>query len=504
MKSWISACDHEHVRCGNVKDKPLPTRVIDVGCGDGSKQPRLYNSANDCGKYVALSYCWGHTEQLRTMRASLEEHQRRIDLAALSLTVRQAVELTRNLGLRYLWVDALCIIQDSAGDWERESSVMGQVYSNAYLTLMAGGSSDTREGLFPARTPPAVPPYCFEYRRLASSEAGRVFGGVPASRGLGILTSRAWTFQEDVLSNRSLAFGEQQLFFRCKSGDFYEDGLRSIVQVARDEVDPGPRFFVTPEEVATEAEVQENLIRKWYWMVEEQYSLRSLTKWQDKLPALSGVASVVQHSLRSKYVAGLWEHDIIRGLLWGRGRSLHPATYQSMVKPPGYRAPSWSWAALDGAVNFKWGGVMLPRDDYSKSYKLSLIATVVRVEATTVGLNPLGEVKDGFLCVRAPIKRAKVLPTLQPVRPPHIPILEMHPLVPFNGVEDAPVVAEASFDVDGDRSETVWCTQLVQQQGLVLKCIVDKEPRAFRRIGFFNLCDLTWFDRQVHEDIRII
>ena len=200
----------------------------------------------------------------------------------------------------------------------------------------------------------------------------------------------------------------------------------------------------------------------------------------------------------------MWEHDIVRGLLWRRGRSLHPATYQSMVKPPGYRAPPWSWAALDGAVNFKWGGVMLPPDDYSKSCQLSLIATVVRVEATTVGLNPLGEVKDGFLCVRVPIKRAKVLPTLQPVRPPHIPILEMDPLVPFNGGEDAPVVAEASFDVDGDRTETVWCIQLVQQQGLVLKCIVDEEPRAFRRIGFFNLCDLTWFDRQVHEDIRII
>jgi Heterokaryon incompatibility protein (HET) len=147
LRHWIEKCCNSHSRCQPWKGAQLPTRVIDVGCSDGSEEPRLYNSRGESGGYVALGHCWGGKLPLKTTTSNLNSHCRSIPLSNLPPTFRDAVLVTRAIGLQYLWIDALCIIQDSKDDWEAESLVMNDVYSAAHLVLVAVDGFDTSHGL---------------------------------------------------------------------------------------------------------------------------------------------------------------------------------------------------------------------------------------------------------------------------------------------------------------------------------------------------------------------
>jgi hypothetical protein len=139
IKSWIGKCDSTHKAClGHVKS-PLLTRVIDVGPVDGSRGPRLYISNGGCGSYIELRYYWGSTNPAVMTRQSLKDHIREIAFSGLPRTIQDLISITRRLGVQFLWVDALCIVQDSISgeDWIHESSKMATIYGNAYLTIAA-------------------------------------------------------------------------------------------------------------------------------------------------------------------------------------------------------------------------------------------------------------------------------------------------------------------------------------------------------------------------------
>jgi Heterokaryon incompatibility protein (HET) len=121
--------------------KALPTRVIDVGLPEASTEPRLIISNGRDGAYITLSHCWGVPDPskppLLTTAANLSAMIKEIPLESMPLNYRDAVVTTRKLSFRYLWIDSLCIIQDSVEDWEAESAKMGEVYQNAQLTIAA-------------------------------------------------------------------------------------------------------------------------------------------------------------------------------------------------------------------------------------------------------------------------------------------------------------------------------------------------------------------------------
>jgi Heterokaryon incompatibility protein (HET) len=121
--------------------RALPTRVIDVGPSDASIEPRLIISKGRDGAYIALSHRWGAPDlskpQLTTTAANLPAMIEKIPLESMPLNYKDAVITTRKLSFRYLWIDSLCIIQDSMQDWEAESAKMGEVYQNAQLTIAA-------------------------------------------------------------------------------------------------------------------------------------------------------------------------------------------------------------------------------------------------------------------------------------------------------------------------------------------------------------------------------
>lgn len=167
IKAWIQKCLHSHKYCSSHVGAELPTRVIDVGGTDSVGDPRLILSEDASknevkgfevdSRYVALSYCWGDREELKqrpslvTTSATLRDHLRSLPLSRLPRTIVDAIVLTRRLGVCYLWVARLCIIQDCAEDWEIESSKMSAIYGGAFLTLAAAWGSSVHDGLFTVR-----------------------------------------------------------------------------------------------------------------------------------------------------------------------------------------------------------------------------------------------------------------------------------------------------------------------------------------------------------------
>jgi hypothetical protein len=143
---WLETCHREHTKCS--KDKGvLPTRVLDVGTMSGNEKLRLRASAGEKGRYVALSYCWGSKKFVTLNQATLAAFEAEIDITTLPKTIHDAIQVTRSLGIPYLWVDSLCIVQDSPEDMEKELSKMSEIYMKASVTLSAASANDSSQTL---------------------------------------------------------------------------------------------------------------------------------------------------------------------------------------------------------------------------------------------------------------------------------------------------------------------------------------------------------------------
>ena len=204
VRDWIQACDHDHSGCVSLTESLLPTRVIDVT----SDNPRLVMSQGRAS-YAVLSYCWGMAQALTTTTTTLDQHILGISMNGLPQTIQDAIEVTRRLKLRYLWVDSLCILQDSEDDKAVEIAKMEKIYQNAYVTISAAGPSDCTLGFLrnlaaplPMPMAPIILPFQAEDGTVSTCSLYEQFGeNMRAS-----LHKRAWTMQEHLLSPRLLVF----------------------------------------------------------------------------------------------------------------------------------------------------------------------------------------------------------------------------------------------------------------------------------------------------------
>lgn len=386
VKEWIQNCEHNHPQCATSPVK-LPSRVIDVGALN-TQEPRLkITTEGEIAHYMTLSHCWGRKPVIRTTKATLQSHLTSLPLASLPKTFREAITITRELGIKYLWIDSLCIIQDDAGDWEKESAVMGQIYACSYLTIAASASKDSSGGCFLSRPPPDN--QCKIKCTLSSGEISHVFLR-PKTKGFhdldaSFLQTRAWVAQERLLSPRSLHFDTDQIMWECKTDRLTEDGIPVDVDLdSRQSTHWDGRFQVSYPFTPEGSSLTREFVWDWYEML-ENYTTRNLTNGEDKLPALSGIASVMVKRTNDQYVAGLWENNINYGLLW---RRIGKAPW--LEKPERYRAPTWSWAAFDGAVIWP--------DDSSLNSSLNPFKPMledVSLEIIPLGLDPNGRLAFG-------------------------------------------------------------------------------------------------------------
>lgn len=222
LREWTQLCDAEH-QCLSPQESlssafKLPTRVIDVGLQDDRSLRLVEPSGPFSERYITLSHCWGDTPPELSFRANkntVRELTNRIEFDDLPRTFQDAVIVTRALGVRYLWIDSLCIIQDDEADWEAESAKMGDYYSSAYLTIAATSAQASTEGFLTERPnrPYVTVPLGNGHLHLAEA-----IDNFEADVEQGILNSRAWVLQERALSRRTIHFTSTQVYWECGMG----------------------------------------------------------------------------------------------------------------------------------------------------------------------------------------------------------------------------------------------------------------------------------------------
>ena len=145
MKTWLEKCHAEHEICEADATHELPTRVVKVG--SDYEDPCLVISDGRQGQWIALSHCWGQTLPIKTEKCNIDVHCEAITLSSMGPTFEDAVLITRALGVEYIWIDALCIIQDDVEDWTRESQTMDYIYQKATVTIAAEASPSSYAGI---------------------------------------------------------------------------------------------------------------------------------------------------------------------------------------------------------------------------------------------------------------------------------------------------------------------------------------------------------------------
>ncbi|KAF4462448.1 hypothetical protein FALBO_10744 [Fusarium albosuccineum] len=339
-----------HSQCGTRTlkqddDSYSPTRLIDVGV-EPSPTIRVVVPKEDLAEpdklqYLALSYCWGAAnEPAKTTRSTIDARRRGFSLNGLPKTIQDSVKLTRLLGFRYLWVDAICIIQSHAGDrylddWNREALRMGSYYSNAYCLISASSASDSSEGLFMERK---AQKYLMKPCLLAfDKDSGEnLYLPVPEpdlhqELADQPLLKRGWCLQERLLSVRALHWSKNCLYWQCQgiitaSELFPFDKLREPIV----DVQWSVHHLLKDS--------TESAMGKSWNRVVESYKGMSLTFETDRLVAIQGLADRLVTIHGGEYFAGVFRSHLVDGLLWNIKGACTEEEFLSHY-------PSWSWAS---------------------------------------------------------------------------------------------------------------------------------------------------------------
>ena len=149
---WYLSCRALHKQCNQLYKRPKwhPTRLLDIGV-QGESTWKLQICSEDqllSPNYLTLSYRWGSLPCLMLTSSNLDELRRGRLIKDLPRTFRDVIIVARWFSIRYLWIDSLCILQDSQEDWQEESSAMGNVYANSSCNVAAAASADPHGGLF--------------------------------------------------------------------------------------------------------------------------------------------------------------------------------------------------------------------------------------------------------------------------------------------------------------------------------------------------------------------
>ncbi len=356
IREWLEDCHSNHSQCnecqlGQAKAHIVPSHVVNVsGAAD---EVYLEETATLCEgiSYGALSYCWGTEQPQQTTSANLQAHKAGIAVSILPRTIHDAIRVSRALGLKYLWVDSLCIIQDSASHKQLELRIMGAIYHNAYVVISAASAATCNDGFLQDRLPPR------NSLRVPFGDNGSVqIHPKLHTRILNMdhdnaLYERAWAYQESFMARRILEFTSNEVIWSCvKTGKDGSD-RRGRVEAMTYFDDSCRWAFQIPE------------ARDWGFII-CAFSSRKMTRESDKFPALSGIAELFDWGRGMQYVAGLWldEGMAAQFLTWAIARN--PDGYGT-TRPKDWRAPSWSYMSVNGRISlidlnqlsgFEWEG----------------------------------------------------------------------------------------------------------------------------------------------------
>ncbi|RDW89705.1 hypothetical protein BP6252_01737 [Coleophoma cylindrospora] len=535
LKDWDAKCINEHPLC--VNDRPvLPTRVLDLGSGD--KELRLLATNGAKANYCALSYCWGGDQPYRLTNNTLDAMLKGINFDQLPTTIQDAVTVTRALGICYLWIDAFCIIQDNDDDKTKELKKMAQIYKDSFICIIAAKAPSSRSGFLASSD---VPEIDLKIRYgMSDSDQGQLILRDKTNLDdnsdfhLDFTEERAWCFQESLLGRRCISYSKLYLHWSCQQTAY----ANKYTQISDYPLPPSLRHYVqrlpqiSQGSTADLVDIDKQKLNEFWTSVIQEYSYRSLTSFEDKLPAVSAIAAEFQTLSGYSYLAGLWEQDIAKGLLWyvdpTESAEFKPRKFQKChpafgPRPNSRLAPTWSWASIHGQAHYMQSSIC---QDFQF---LGADATPRNQES------PFGALKSPSIMLRGRLKHAILHRNdissgtgrhyLTEVSPFSAPFgRSMNPFSPqqpgFQGrfsqhvacheARAYPDVKETSWNPSQTSESEVWCLEIGTESrlgdriGLILRSSEPGHGRAYERVGFFVAQKSHWFADARITDVSII
>ncbi|KAK7932182.1 heterokaryon incompatibility protein [Apiospora marii] len=411
-REWMNDCLANHTGCGQGGSTKLPARVVLLSAPGEPPWAKVWEPNGQDGQYCALSYCWGRDQEHKLLASRHQMYYTQgLPYAKLPKTITDAFHIARSVGMRYIWIDSLCIVQDDREDKEREMANMMNIYRNATFTISAASASNATEGIF--RTPNQLRiergPYYHPVRTSEGQTGSVVFARIARYVAAEPINNRGWTFQESLLTPRLLIFTELMMAWKCHKGfqpshlapngrnmlerrpsagawgNWFKHLGYTSVRLGVADGQPNPAATNNTNRPEEESDLDSQVLKLWHTIV-EKYTRRSLSEDRDRLPALSAIAQALKPRFQCQYHAGLWARFLVLELTWN--------VVPECSGPPSFKptalGPSWSWASVVGACC-----------DYRHSWMHNLRAEVVSCQTTLVSEdNSYGEVAAGELVLR--------------------------------------------------------------------------------------------------------
>jgi len=454
VQRWLESCRESHTKCRAQGLDTMPTRLIEI-CPSSIRLNHT-RKFSERPAYLTLSHCWGGLNLFNLTTDSLEQMQEQIPFERLCQTFQDAIHITRQLGFKYIWIDSLCIIQDNDEDWRQEASRMASVYGFSTLNIAAASAKNGTFGCFSHRSE-----HVLQYMRGVQVD---LTGHGPytihdmsqyyeSSVLKGPLAQRPWVLQERILSPRIIWFSNRGIFWECRE--------KMASETFPDHI---PDFYRRMELGDRDVE---KLASRWSSLV-QKYTKGKLTFPGDKLIAISGLATMVQQQTQDMYTWGLWRRGFEVQLCW----SVINSKESSYAGPIHIRAPSWSWASIDGTIDF-------PND-----LRLSTLIRTVDVTVAPAGTFPLKDPGSRILrIISGPLVEATEV-SMGDNRAPGV--IWSGSLIRGSWVSqwDTPVVNS------NEPRDQFYCLPILQFRGIIglmVKKTSDGIKGRFRRIGMFKL-----------------
>ncbi|KAF6804926.1 HET domain-containing protein [Colletotrichum musicola] len=414
LRLTLEACRTKHRGCRSQETAYVPLRLIQISRDKEGFNIRLQSrdSLRKAESYAALSYCWEGDQPYKTTQGSVQAYSQVIPWGKIGRTIQDAIDVAYNLGIYYLWVDSLCIVQDDKDELDREIPHMPQIYNQAEVTIVASQARSAAEGFLidtrledisntvaPIRI---KSPYFTGDLKAIAVDLEHYFYQPTEKRG--------WCFQEKWLSRRVLEFETTAVRWSCGSTIeilslplVSEPSMTTLEETKQrgrllSSHDPG---YPTSAKASYEYPVTfRSLPAFWDWVV-TRYSYRKHSIAGDRAIAVSGLAKVFHGKLKSAYAAGLWEDFLPLELLWQR----------DLFDPDGlqprygiYQGPSWSWTSYSEITDFQNCLMARRNDRFENRLQFLEVKTTLASE-----MNVFGAVTSGTLTVKGRVKKARLL-----------------------------------------------------------------------------------------------
>ncbi|KAF6802970.1 HET domain-containing protein [Colletotrichum sojae] len=363
VKKWLHTCLDHHSECRAPSNQKLaPAKLVEISSNQEPPKLRLVQTRKIKAplEYAALSYCWGGDQALKLLSHNSAELSQDLPLQALPATIRDAVTLCVTLNISFLWVDALCIVQDDEVSKMEEIAEMSSIYKRAVLTICASSAASATEGFLNPRRSPFTNNQVLRFPcyNKEGVESPIFMGTISTWNDTHVTVDRnkKTEAQEDLLSNRVIFFKRNQLQWKCRGvpvGEFWVDGYEADLS-ARPVVHSMPS--APPRETDTSWSAwKQKAMKRWDEIVED-YSSRNFSEEADRPLAISGTATEFAEMFRSsdQYVAGFWTSQLPQRLVW-KSKWEPPKAH----RPKKYTGPTWSWTSFAHPVDMRF------RSDFS-------------------------------------------------------------------------------------------------------------------------------------------